>query len=318
MPRCAGGPHGASLDAERDVAAGRRCGARLVIPGDPAGADRSGRPGALAPFALWVRGAPPAAPRAVALVGARASTTYGERVTVDLAVELARRGWAVVSGGAYGIDAAGAPRRAHGRGPDPGRARRGRRPRLPGGQRAAAGGGRPRGGSLVSEVPRGATPSRSRFLQRNRLIAAISVPPSWWRRHGARVPSARPTTRDVCCAPWVRCGPRHLGGVGGLPPPAARRGRRVRHGRGEGHRARRARGTRSGARAGRGCGTRHGRPRPLAGRCTTGCRAGPRATPRRSPRAPGRRSPRLVRCSGLELEGLARGCFRWVVGDAHE
>lgn len=163
-----------TLDTERDLSAARRCGASVVVPGDagwPAGLDDLG---ALAPFALWVRGAPPAVRRSVALVGARASTTYGERVTVDLAVELARSGWTVVSGGAYGIDAA-----AH------------RGALLGGGATLVvlAGGvdraypvGNARlleevvgaGGTLVSEVPPGSSPTRGRFLQRNRLIAAAS------------------------------------------------------------------------------------------------------------------------------------------------
>ncbi|MBD7918889.1 DNA-protecting protein DprA [Cellulomonas sp. Sa3CUA2] len=167
-------PRWRSLDPERDRAAASRCGARLVVPGDPAWPRGLDDLGALAPFALWVRGGPPTAARSVALVGARASTTYGERVTVDLAVELARRGWVVVSGGAYGIDAA-----AH------------RGALLGGGMtHVVLAGGVDRaypvgnaslleevvrtGGSLVSEVPPGSTPSRGRFLQRNRLIAAVS------------------------------------------------------------------------------------------------------------------------------------------------
>lgn len=163
-----------SLDPERDRTAAVRCGARLLVPGDPGWPDRLDDLGDLAPFALWLRGAPPTARRSVALVGARASTVYGERVTLDLAVELARRGWLVVSGGAYGIDAA-----AH-------------RGALIGGGATLVvlAGGVDRaypvgnaqlleevvraGGSLVSEVPPGSAPSRGRFLQRNRLIAAAS------------------------------------------------------------------------------------------------------------------------------------------------
>ncbi len=44
--------------------------------------------------------------RAVAVVGARACTPYGEHVAAELAAGLGDRGWTVVSGGAYGIDAA--------------------------------------------------------------------------------------------------------------------------------------------------------------------------------------------------------------------
>ena len=58
---------------------------------------------------LWVRGdldALTRTPRAVALVGARAATTYGEHVAIELAADLAGRGVSIVSGAAYGIDGA--------------------------------------------------------------------------------------------------------------------------------------------------------------------------------------------------------------------
>ena len=163
-----------SLDPARDLAAAARCGARLVVPTDPAWPRGLDDLGALAPAALWVRGAPPAVTRSVALVGARSSTTYGERVAVDLAVDLARRGWAVVSGGAYGIDAAAHRGALLGGGAT--------LVVLAGGVDRAYPAGNARlldevvraGGSLLSEVPPGSTPHRSRFLQRNRLIAAAS------------------------------------------------------------------------------------------------------------------------------------------------
>lgn len=164
----------ARLEPARDRDAAVRVGARVVVPGDadwPVGLDDLG---AAAPFALWVRGDTPAAVRSVALVGARACTGYGERVAVDLAVDLARRGWQVVSGGAYGIDAA-----AH-RGALVGEGRT--LVVLAGGVDRAYPAGNARlleevvhsGGAVVSEVPPGAVPTRSRFLQRNRLIAAAA------------------------------------------------------------------------------------------------------------------------------------------------
>lgn len=60
------------------------------------------------PLCLWLRGGPPlssVARRSVAVVGARASTPYGDHVATELAYGLAERGWTVVSGGAFGIDA---------------------------------------------------------------------------------------------------------------------------------------------------------------------------------------------------------------------
>jgi DNA processing protein len=129
------------------------------------------------PIALWVRGSgelATAAVRSVGIVGARAATSYGEHVTVELAYGLARRGLAVVSGGAYGIDAA-----AH------------RGALAAGGHTllvSAAGLERPypagnaalfaraaESGLVISESPPGTAPHRHRFLTRNRLIAALST-----------------------------------------------------------------------------------------------------------------------------------------------
>lgn len=108
----------------------------------------------------------------VALVGARAATRYGEEVASGLAAQLASRGALVVSGGAFGIDAA-----AH-----RGALREGRTISV-----SAGGVDRlyPAGntdllqaviatGALVAEVPPGCQPGRHRFLTRNRLIAAIA------------------------------------------------------------------------------------------------------------------------------------------------
>ncbi|MDM7832699.1 DNA-processing protein DprA [Cellulomonas edaphi] len=112
--------------------------------------------------------------RSVALVGSRAATTYGERVAVDLAAGLVDAGACVVSGGAYGIDAA-AHRGALARGG-------GTVVLLAGGVDRSYPAGNARlfetvvssGGALVAEVPPGRLPTKSRFLQRNRLIAAAA------------------------------------------------------------------------------------------------------------------------------------------------
>ena len=179
-----------------DLARAERCGARLVVPEDdewpvlplhaltvavsrePADhrrqPDRTLAP--VPPVALWVRG--PArldelVDRSVAIVGSRASTAYGEHVAAELGHQLGERGWTVVSGGAYGIDAA-----AH-RG-----ALAAEAPTL---AVLACGVDRPypaahgalfhrmaETGLLVSEWPPGCAPLRHRFLVRNRLIAALT------------------------------------------------------------------------------------------------------------------------------------------------
>jgi DNA processing protein len=168
-------PRLSALDPARDLAAVRRLGGRVLAPGDdewPVGLQDLPVP----PICLWVVGPASLATlrdRSVALVGARAATTYGEHVARDLGYGLAERGFAVVSGLAYGIDAA-----SH------------RGALAAGGTSVAVVAGGldrtyPRGnealmrklaadGAVVSEVPPGSTPSRSRFLQRNRLIAAVA------------------------------------------------------------------------------------------------------------------------------------------------
>lgn len=129
------------------------------------------------PLCLWVRGPWPLAEalrRSVAVVGARAATAYGQHVATELGYGLADRGWTVVSGGAYGIDAA-----AH------------RGALAAGGVTVAVlacGVDRPyplgnaslferitETGLLVSEWPPGAEPHRHRFLIRNRVIAAATA-----------------------------------------------------------------------------------------------------------------------------------------------
>jgi DNA processing protein len=151
-------------------------GVGLLTPDDPAWPARLHDLGVHAPHALWVRGdaAAVAQERAIALVGARAATAYGEHVARELAADLAERGIVIVSGAAYGID--GAAHRAalgvHGTtvaftagGVD--------RP-YPAGHSSLLG-EIARVGAVVSETPCGSAPTRWRFLQRNRLIAAVSA-----------------------------------------------------------------------------------------------------------------------------------------------
>jgi DNA processing protein len=164
------------VDLHRDLRQLERVGGRIVIPDDPQWPGGLDDLGDRAPFCLWVRGPGGLGPeldRSVAVVGARAASGYGEHVAVDLGFGLAARGLAVVSGAAYGIDAhahrgalaAGGPTVAVlASGVD--------RPYPRGNHRmieniAAQ-------GCVVSEVPPGSAPTRWRFIQRNRLIAAMT------------------------------------------------------------------------------------------------------------------------------------------------
>jgi DNA processing protein len=168
------GPRLADLDPRRDLETLRRLGGRLVVPGCEEWPERLAELAAPPPC-LWVRGPldlRDVAHRSVAVVGARASTAYGEHVTGEIACGVAERGFVVVSGLAYGIDGA-----AH------------RTAMTVGRSMAVVAGGLDRAypqghetlmaalsaeGAVVSEVPPGSAPTRSRFLERNRLIAALS------------------------------------------------------------------------------------------------------------------------------------------------
>ncbi|MGF9646489.1 DNA-processing protein DprA [Pseudarthrobacter oxydans] len=168
------------LAPERDLATMARLGGRLIIPSDELWPVQLADLGIQEPICLWWRGQEqplPGADKCIALVGSRDSTSYGASVTGDIAYSLAQRGLTVVSGGAYGIDA-----HAH-------------RAALAGGTSAvptiavmAGGVDRfyPSGnedllravcnqGAVIAEVPPGSAPTRYRFLQRNRLIAALSA-----------------------------------------------------------------------------------------------------------------------------------------------
>ncbi len=163
------------LDPERDL---RTLGAagRVVIPGDaewPAGLEHLGL---AAPACLWVRGTGDLAvlsERSVAVVGARSCTAYGEHVASDLAAGLTGKGWTVVSGGAYGIDAAAHRGALTVSGPTVAVVACGVDRAYPRAhERLLA--SIADGGLVVGETPPGGTPSRWRFLERNRLIAATS------------------------------------------------------------------------------------------------------------------------------------------------
>ncbi|AAT89286.1 DNA processing protein DprA [Leifsonia xyli subsp. xyli] len=148
----------------------------LVLPDSPfwpSGLDslEHGRP-----LALWVRGDPSSLSglrRSISLVGSRTATGYGTHVALESSAGLSDRGFAILSGGALGIDAAAhrAAIASH---------------RL---TVCSLAGGADRlypaantelltrilaSGLILAELPPGSAPTRWRFLMRNRLIAAVS------------------------------------------------------------------------------------------------------------------------------------------------
>ena len=151
-------------------------GGRFVCPGDDEWPGQLDDLGDARPVGLWVRGTGNLrlwALRSVAVVGARACTEYGAHLATTLGAGLADRGWTVVSGAAYGVDGA---------------AHRGALA-ADGATVAVMASGvdyaYPRGhtelidriaeqGLVVAELPPGDHPTRSRFIQRNRVIAALT------------------------------------------------------------------------------------------------------------------------------------------------
>ncbi len=172
-----------AMNPERDLEHAQRLGIRYVVPGDdewPAQVDQLMAAESLnerggPPLGLWVRG--PARlddlGESVAVVGSRSATTYGTSVAAEIGAVTARAGFTVISGAAFGIDQA---------------AHRG----------ALAAGGRTvavlacgvdrayptahralldhlgEAHAVVSELAPGRSPTRVRFLSRNRVIAALT------------------------------------------------------------------------------------------------------------------------------------------------
>lgn len=154
-----------------------RDGIRFICPCDPEWPQQFADLGDAEPIALWIRGAADlrtCTERSVAVVGSRAATAYGSHVAAEIASGLGTEGWTVVSGAAYGIDAA-AHRGALG---------------TDGVTVAvlASGVDRPypaghaqildvisEHGAVVTEQPPGRHVTRTRLLARNRIIAALAT-----------------------------------------------------------------------------------------------------------------------------------------------
>ncbi|MFD9828715.1 DNA-processing protein DprA [Tsukamurella tyrosinosolvens] len=130
----------------------------------------------LRPVALWAVGRgrlDELLERSVAMVGTRAPSRYGERVTDDFAGDLAAEGFTIVSGGAYGIDGAAHRAALAAEGPTVAFVAGGLDRPYPAGhaglfRRIAE------TGLLVSEYPPGGVPARHRFLNRNRIVGTAT------------------------------------------------------------------------------------------------------------------------------------------------
>lgn len=126
------------------------------------------------PIGLVVRGSADSLQiPSLAIVGTRNPTNYGVRVAGDFAAGFVDREWAIVSGGAYGIDAAAHRGALVAEGVTISVLAAGIDVNYPAGH-ARLFAEIAESGALVSEVMPGARAIPSRFLTRNRLIAALS------------------------------------------------------------------------------------------------------------------------------------------------
>ncbi|UGY93840.1 DNA-processing protein DprA [Streptomyces gobiensis] len=161
---------------EADLAAIGALGGRFVCPGDREWPCQLDDLGDTRPIGLWVRGRPSLrfwALRSVAVVGARACTDYGAHLASVLGAGLAERGWTVVSGAAYGVDGAAHRGALAVDGATVGVLACGVDVAYPPGNRALIGRIAEQG-LLAAELPPGDHPTRSRFVLRNRVIAALT------------------------------------------------------------------------------------------------------------------------------------------------
>ncbi len=204
--------------AERDLAAGEKTGARLLVPEAPdwptepltaLDAEPGGLPHAGSPLGLWVRGHDDLsllAHRSVAIIGARAASGYGETTAADFAHQLAQQGFPIVSSGSYGIDGA-----SHRGALTAGASTVAVLPcgidvAYPAGHAVLLDSIAARSGLLVSEYPPGTPPVRHRCAARSRLLAALAratVVVEAGRRSGARDTAALARTlgRPVLAVP---------------------------------------------------------------------------------------------------------------------
>ena len=170
-----GGGHGYTLasveSVEREIAAGERGGAALLVLGDDAYPEMLAAVDPPPPL-LWARGDVALLQReAVGMVGARIASAGGQRIARGMAQQLGQAGFVVVSGLARGIDAA-----AHAGS-------------LETGTVAVLGGGVDdvypsenagmydqivERGCVVSESPMGARAQARDFPRRNRIISGLS------------------------------------------------------------------------------------------------------------------------------------------------
>lgn len=173
-----------ALNPARDLEQADRLGIRFIVPGDQEWPeqladldecdpvqDQGGQP-----FGLWVKGPLrfDESDLSVAVVGSRSATSYGTNVAGAIGATLAATGLTVISGAAFGIDQAGHRGALAAEGPTVAVLACGVDRAYPQAHRelidyiASH-------GAVVAELPPGCSPTRFRFLARNRVIAALTA-----------------------------------------------------------------------------------------------------------------------------------------------
>jgi DNA processing protein len=171
------------IEPARELEQAAKLGLRFVVPGDDewptqiddlAGLEPLHERGGV-PIGLWVKGPLRLADivQSVAVVGSRASTSYGAHVAGEMGAVCALAGVTTVSGAAFGIDDAAHRGALSVDGPTVAVLACGADRVYPAAHRdliarvAST-------GAVVSEAAPGCAPQRIRFLARNRLIAALT------------------------------------------------------------------------------------------------------------------------------------------------
>lgn len=164
-----------NIDPEREWAALSAQGIGLVLAGDPE------YPSLLLetpdpPFGIYFKGALGAAvgDPSVALVGTRRASATGRDLAKDFGSVLARARCTIVSGLAFGIDAAGHAGALEGKGRTVAVLANGLDSVHPSSNQLLADHIIEGGGVLLSEYPPGSPPLAYRFLERNRIVSGLS------------------------------------------------------------------------------------------------------------------------------------------------
>ena len=149
---------------------------RFITPADDEWPDSLDDLDTSSPVGLWCTGGGSLSEitnRSLAVVGARSATAYGERIAYEIGLQSVKENVGVISGAAYGIDAAAHRGALAGQGKTVAVLACGVDVAYPVSHRGLLS-NITDSGVVVSEAPPGAKPHKHRFLIRNRLIAALS------------------------------------------------------------------------------------------------------------------------------------------------